>query len=359
MDQDDVVLVEKKGRLGLITLNRPQAVNALSLEMIQRMDRALDELEQDPGIAVVAVVGAGERGLCAGGDVRALYRACTEDPEAGLEFFRHEYALDLRIHEFSKPYVPIMSGLVLGGGLGISAPGSHRVATDSTRTGMPETGIGFSPDVGGSNLLARAPGQTGTLMALTGQHAGPADALYLGLADHMVPDASVPALLQALESAADEPAVGQAIRRFQEPVPEAPLAAARSWADEVFSAETVEGIVERLQALVEQDPENTGAAAALEALRHHSPTGQKVALEALRRAGDQSFAQTLDQDFRLAGNAIFGHDMREGIRAQVVEKDRNPQWSPATLQEVDRQTVLAFFEPVPGHPDLGLAQRTD
>lgn len=359
MSEEDVVIAQRRGRLGLITLNRPRAVNALDIRMIRRMDQTLEDFARDDSVTAVAVVGAGTRGLCAGGDVRALYDACTRDPESGLGFFREEYALDHRISQYPKPYVPIMSGLVLGGGVGIAAPGSHRVATDSTRTGMPETGIGFSPDVAGSHYLAQAPGRIGVHLALTGQHIGGADAIHAGLADFYVPDAAVEDLLHGLEEARDADHVTRIIRRFETERPASALETARSWIDAAYAPSSVEEIRDALRELVRADPENDAAAAALAAVERNSPTGLKTALEAVTRAGSLSVAQTLEQDFRTSGHAIYGHDMAEGIRAQVVDKDRDPHWEPATLEEVEREAVLAFFEPIPGQADLGLEDASE
>lgn len=354
-DPESPVRYENRGRLGVITLNRPKAVNALTQEMLHLIGETLDAVERDPDVTAVAVTGAGDRGLCAGGDIVALHRAATGgDPSEGVRFFRVEYALDHRISSFPKPYLPIMSGLVLGGGVGISAPGSHRIATDSTRTGMPETGIGFSPDVGGLHFLARAPGLSGTHLALTGGHIDGADALHVGLADHYVSDAAVPGLLAALETAGDAEEVGAIVGRFDEPAPAPALREAAPWIDRTYDADTVEEIVQNLHEAADGHDADEPPARALAALRRHSPTGLKTALEGLRRAPRLSLAQTLEQDFRTSCHALAGHDLAEGIRAQVVDKDRNPRWRPATLEKVSREAVLAFFEPVPGVPDLNL-----
>lgn len=355
-ETEPTVLVETRGHLGIITLNRPRAINAMDTEMVRRTDAALDAFARDDAVRAVLLRGAGERGLCAGGDIRALHRACTEDPEQGFAFFRAEYALDLRIAEHPQPVVAFMSGLVLGGGVGVSAPAQVRVVTETTRIGMPETGIGFSPDVAGSWHLGQAPGRTGELFALTGRHGDAADALYLGLADAYVPEERLDELARALESVADPERVADVVEGFAVEPPVSGLEEARGWVDEVFAAQTVEQIRDGLIRRVEQAPEDELAAQALAAIRRNSPTGMKTALEALRRAREMSIAATLDQDFRTSGHAILGHDMAEGIRAQVVDKDRNPRWEPATLEEVTREAVLGFFAPVPGQADLGLEE---
>lgn len=355
------VLTETRGSLGLITLNRPRAVNALTIEMIDLMMDALDSFEADPRVRVVAVVGAGERGLCAGGDVVALHRAATSGNEAEcLEFFRKEYTLDHRISRYPKPYVALMNGLVLGGGIGLSVAGSHRVVTESTRTGMPETGIGFSPDVGGLKYLSEAPGRTGEHLAITGLHIDGADAVYIGLADHYVPDAARPELLAALEDLPGEgdayAAVARLIARYEREAPESRLAAAQPWIEEAYAADAVEQVRDNLAVLAEREPDDDAVAAALAALERNSPTGIKTAWEGIGRARGLSLAQTLEQDFRTSGNAVFAHDMTEGIRAQVVDKDRSPAWDPPSLEEVEQDRVLAFFGPVPGHEDLRLPE---
>ncbi|MGV3103967.1 enoyl-CoA hydratase/isomerase family protein [Rothia sp. 32237D007AR] len=352
---DQSVLTEKRGTLGVVTLNRPRAVNALNYEMTQLLNAALDNFEQDPEITAVLLRGAGERGLCAGGDVVAIYKATADEPAAGEEFFGVEYTMNLRISRFPKPYISLMDGLVLGGGVGVSAHGSHRIVTERTRTGMPETVIGFSPDVGGLNILARAPHQLGTFMAVTGLHVTGADALAVGLADYFVPSEKLDELATALENVEGADAATGIIESFAADAGPSQLLENASWIECAFAADSVEEILGRVQAVAESGGEGSDyAGIVLAALQKNSPTGMKVALEAVRRAAQQTLAQTLNQDFVTSCNALIQHDMREGIRAQVVDKDRNPQWSPATLAEVSRQSVLAFFEPTQAG-ELGLA----
>lgn len=242
----DEVLFDRRGHLGVITLNRPKAVNALTAGMVADMTERLAVWENDEGVAAVLVQGAGERGgLCAGGDIVAIYRdilaggAKTVPP-----FWEAEYRLNSFIARYPKPYVALMDGLVLGGGVGISAHGSVRVVTERTRTGMPETTIGFVPDVGGTLLLARAPGgEAGTHAALTGAHLDAADALFLGLADHFVPSAMLPGLAAALEN--ETPA--DAVARFCEQAPSSALEAQRDWIDSCYAADDAEEILRRLR----------------------------------------------------------------------------------------------------------------
>lgn len=348
------VIVEQQGSLGTITLNRPRAVNALNYRMMQIMNSALDRFEADPSVCAVLVRGAGERGLCAGGDIVALYRAMKENPEAGVEFFRYEYTLNLRLSRYPKPYIALMDGLVLGGGAGISAHGSHRIVTERTRAGMPETVIGFSPDVGVLNILARAPHSLGVLMALTGLHVSGVDALAVGLADYFVPSGKVESLVQKLSQVKDEAEVETVVADMQADAGQSLLATQAGWVSQVFAADSVEQIMENVRQVATSGMEGAEfAAIVLGAMEKNSPTGMKVALEAVRRAANQSLAQTLNQDFVTSCRAMEGHDLSEGIRAQVIDKDRNPAWSPASLEQVGEKTVLDFFEPTAAG-ELGL-----
>ena len=332
------VLFERRGRLGIVTLNRPSAVNALTAGMTAAMFEQLTLWADDDAVATVLVRGAGDRGLCAGGDIVAIYRDMLDGGDATADFWADEYRLNLLISEYPKPYVAFMDGLVLGGGVGISAHGSVRIVTERTRTGMPETTIGFVPDVGGTLLLSGSPGETGTHAALTGAHLSGADALFLGLADHFVPSASLAELAVALETEAVEAAVA----RFAEPAPQSVLAAQQEWIDACYSSDDAEEILRLLRTA---GGEAAGAADTIEA---KSPTAVKVALESLRRVRGLNLEQALEQEYRVGLRFLAGPDFREGIRAQVVDKDRNPRWKPATLAEVTPEDVAAYFAPLGG-----------
>jgi len=338
------VLFERRGHLGVITLNRPKAVNALNAGMVAALLEQLTAWADDDGVATVLVHGAGERGLCAGGDIVAIYRDILGGGTETADFWEVEYRLNSLIAAYPKPYVAFMDGLVLGGGVGISAHGSVRVVTERTRTGMPETTIGFVPDVGGTWLLARSPGETGTHGALTGAHLTGADALFLGLADHFVPAGNLPKLAAALERETAEAAV---VRFAQNPPPSG-LEAQRDWIDAAYASDDVEDIVRRLRA-TGGEPE-AEAATTIEA---KSPTAVKVALESLRRAKGLTLDEALAQEYRVGLRFLAAPDFREGIRAQVVDKDRNPQWKPATLHEVREADVERFFAPL-GDRELNL-----
>ncbi len=340
------VLFERRGRLGVVTLNRPQAVNALTAGMASAMLEQLTLWADDDAVAAVLVRGAGERGLCAGGDIVAIYRDMIDAGDATAAFWAEEYRLNSLISGFPKPYVAFMDGLVLGGGVGISAHGSVRIVTERTRMGMPETTIGFVPDVGGTLLLSRSPGETGTHAALTGAHLSGADALFLGLADHFVPSARLPELAEALEN---EPA-DDAAARFAEPAPSSVLAAQREWIDVCYSSDDAGEILHRLRTAGGE------AADAADTIEAKSPTAVKVALESLRRVRGLSLEAALEQEYRVGLRFLAGPDFREGIRAQVVDKDRNPRWQPATLAHVSRENVESYFAPL-GDRELKLRER--
>jgi enoyl-CoA hydratase len=335
---EEEVLFERRGHLGIVTLNRPKAVNALNAGMVKAMLLQLAAWADDDTVAIVLVRGAGDRGLCAGGDIVAIYQDMLRGGTETAGFWADEYRLNALISDYPKPYVAFMDGLVLGGGVGISAHGSVRVVTERTRTGMPETTIGFVPDVGGTLLLSRSPGETGTHAALTGAHLTGADALFLGLADHFVPSESLPALTEALESSTAEDAVG----RFMQEPPASALAEQRGWIDAAYTADAAEEIVRRLRAA---GGEAEHAADTIEA---KSPTAVKLTLESLRRVRGMSLEEALAQEYRVGLRSLAGPDFREGIRAQVVDKDRNPQWKPASLAEVTAADVERYFAPLGG-----------
>ncbi|MBN0042955.1 enoyl-CoA hydratase/isomerase family protein [Streptomyces actuosus] len=341
------VLFGTSGRTARITLNRPRALNALNHEMVRRIDEALTAWENDPAVEAVVVSGAGERGLCAGGDIRAVHDDARDgDGTASAAFWRDEYRLNARLARYPKPYVALMDGIVMGGGVGVSAHGSVRIVTERSRIAMPETGIGFVPDVGGTHLLGRAPGEVGMHLALTGSEIGAGDALMCGLADHCMPSAALGAFLDDLAVLP----LPDALARHVRPAPEAAPATQREWIDTCYAAGTVEDVVDRL--LDHGDPAAKEAAATL---LTRSPTALKVTFASLRRARRLgSLEEVLDQEYRVSCAALGTPDLVEGIRAQVVDKDRRPRWSPQTLGEVTGADVDRFFAPL-GDRELGLA----
>ncbi|NBE56977.1 enoyl-CoA hydratase/isomerase family protein [Streptomyces sp. YC537] len=332
-------MVEVRGSAGHLTLNRPRALNSLNHAMVRRIDAALTAWEHDERIAYVVLDGAGERGLCAGGDIRAIRdSALTDDGASARAFWRDEYRLNARIARFPKPYVALMDGIVMGGGVGLAGHGSVRIVTERSRVAMPEVGIGFVPDVGGTYLLGRAPGELGTHLGLTADAMSGADAVHCGFADHFVPAERLPALRAALDGRQLDDVLGE----FTVEAPPSALAGQRHWIDACYAADSVEEIVRRLTAHGD-DGEHAAKEAAARVLGH-SPTAVKVTLEALRRARALgTLDAVLDQEYRVSCVALAGPDLVEGVRAQVVDKDRSPRWSPAELSAVTEAEVERHF----------------
>lgn len=342
MNTDPELIVAREGAAGVIRLNRPKALNALTLEMTREIVAALDAFEADPRVSLILLEGAGERGLCAGGDIRGLYESARASGDLGKIFWREEYILNARIAAFPKPYVAYMDGIVMGGGVGLSAHGSHRIVTEKTKIGMPEVGVGFFPDVGGTWLLSRAPGELGTYYGLTGITMTGTDAVYAKLADVVVNTSQWPALREALTQA-PESATAKDVRgiidRFVPPASAAPISAQQSLVDALFGHDTVEEIV---TALAHHPSEF--AQKALHTILEKSPTGLKLTLKLLRMARDlPSLEECLTLEYRAALEIFVNHDFPEGVRAAVIDKDRNPKWSPARLEEVTPEMIARYF----------------
>lgn len=340
------ILIDVKNGVGRITLNRPKAINALNHAMVGEMARALEEWATDDSVRAVVLRGAGERGLCAGGDIVSIYHDAKDGGTGSLDFWRDEYILNAAIGRYPKPYVAIMDGIVMGGGVGISAHGNVRIVTERSSIAMPETGIGFVPDVGGTYLLSRTPGEIGTHIALTTGRMKAGDAIALGFADHYVPSDSLDKFVAALESGSVEDALAE----HSQPAPDSDLLTHREWIDAAYSADTVEDIVERLRTSDVPEARETA-----DTVLSKSPVALKVTLRSLRNARNlATLEEVLDEEFRVSTAALSSHDLVEGIRAQVVDKDRNPQWSPATLADTTDADVDAYFRPL-GDRELGLA----
>ncbi len=340
--QDGDVLVRRCGALRRITMNRPKALNAVTLDMALAMTALFRAWADDPTVGAILLDGAGERGFCAGGDIRALYDAARSGSDLPARFWATEYRLNVMIARYRKPVIAIMDGMVMGGGVGLAAHAAHRVVTERSAVAMPEVGIGFFPDVGASFPLARAPGLCGTHVVLTGERLGAADAIYCGLADLHVPAATLPTLPTALADCRSDAEVRARLAALAVPPAAGRLAAARSWIDACYAADRVEDIVARLAARSEDD-----ARAARAAIATKSPTSLKVTLRNIRTA--LSFAALEDsfrQDYRIALACMAGHDFIEGIRAAVVDKDRNPRWQPARLEDVTAAIVDRHFKSV-------------
>jgi enoyl-CoA hydratase len=337
MTTDATVVSRRDGRIGRILLNRPKALNALDLSMIRACTEILRAWRDDPYVHAVVIEGAGDRAFCAGGDIRALRDGQISGDRATVdEFFTEEYALNLMIANYPKPYVALIDGICMGGGIGLSVHAPYRVATEHAAFAMPETAIGFFPDIGATYLLPRLPGQLGTYLGLTGLRVTGADAVHAGLATHFVPRAVLADLSAAL--AVDGVA---ALARFAQPLPTFSLA---DWLDQinhVFSAETMVEIVTRLEAT---DDKDAWAAAALKALRTVSPSATHWTLQALRRGADLTLPAALDAEFRLTRTTMAHPDFVEGVRAMVVDKDRKPAWQPARIEDVKPATIAALFD---------------
>jgi enoyl-CoA hydratase len=301
----------KDRRAGRITFTRPQALNALSHEMALQIDAALRAWRDDPEVAVIVIDAQGDRAFCAGGDIAALYHAARAgDHEVGRAFFRDEYRMNARIAEYPKPIVAFMQGFVMGGGVGIGGNASHRVIGETTRIAMPETGIGMIPDVGGSWILAHAPGHAGEYLGLTGARMGPGDAIWAGFADSYIPESEWPALIARLAETGDAAAIQS------QPRPAAPLADQDLSA---FAGDTVAAIIAALEAAGDTD--------ALKPLRRASPLSMAATLALVRAArGDASIRDSLAREMRFTARTTEFGDFLEGVRAQIIDKDRNPQW---------------------------------
>jgi enoyl-CoA hydratase len=328
-------LLQRDGSLAHITLNRPKALNALTHAMIRSIAAALTGWATDDTVQTVLLTGSGDRALCAGGDIVSIYRDARTDPDENARFWANEYTLNAQIKRYPKPFVALMDRIVLGGGVGLSGHASHRVVTERTRLGMPETTIGFVPDVGGTYLYSRAPGELGTHLALTAATMTGADAIALGLADSFVNSARLDSLVESLKRM---PAAA-AIALQASPAPPAPLLAQRAWIDQCYAGNEMAVIVDRLQRSSVE-----AAREAADAILGKSPTALRVTLESLRRARDlDTLEDVLEQEYRVSLRMVAGHDVVEGIRAQVIDKDRNPAWQPSTLDAVSDADVQAHF----------------
>ena len=345
----DLIVREQKA-LRRITLNWPKALNALTLDMAVKMTALLRSWAADPAVGAVLLDGAGERGLCAGGDLRALYDAANSGDTLPEKFWATEYHLNVLIVRYPKPFIAVMDGLVMGGGVGVSTHAAHRIVTERSAVAMPEVGIGFFPDVGASYLLARTPGSAGAYMALTGDRMNAADAIHCRLADVHIDSNELAALPEALADCRSTDDVRSRLEAMSSAPPPGKMAAAQPWIDTCFSANDAEGIVARLASAKDE-----AARAVLTTMQKMSPTSLKVTLRNVRGAASfERVEESFQQDYRVALACITGHDFIEGIRAQIVDKDRNPRWRPDTLESVTPDIVDRHFKSV-GDLELSFA----
>jgi enoyl-CoA hydratase len=336
------LIARREGSAGIVRLNRPKAINAVTLEMFRDVDKALDQFETDPDVAVIVLEGAGERGLCAGGDIRALWESSKVKGDLGKILWREEYILNARIAKFAKPYVAFMDGIVMGGGVGLSAHSAHRVVTEKTKLAMPEVGLGFFPDVGGTWLLSHSPGEIGTYFGLTGQTMNGPDAIYARFADTVVPSAKLAALREALtkvRTGTTSAEIKILIEGFATGETAGPVAAMQSKIDGWFGYDRMEDVIAALKRDGSELAQST-----LKTLGEKSPRGMVVTLKLLRLArASSSLEECLVREYRAALEVFASDDFREGVRAAVIDKDRSPKWSPPRIEDVTSETVAPYF----------------
>lgn len=352
MSIEPEILFDRRGAAGIVTLDRPRALNAVTLAMVRALTARLTDWAHDPAVTRVILTAVPGRAFSAGGDIRALYdlgRAGRH--EEALAFWREEYALNTLIKRYRKPYVALIDGIVMGGGVGISVHGSHRVAGDNYQFAMPEVSIGFFPDVGATWCLPRMPGETGAWCALTGERMGPADAQAAGLSTQRVSSARFPELTEALCGTVSVDAV---LAALAETPGEGKVMGRRAAIDRLFAADRVEDVLAALdRAAAAGGADADWAVATAATIRTKSPTSLKIALAQVRRGRNLSFDECMRTEFRIVSRLIHGHDFYEGVRAVIIDKDNAPQWRPAALAEVSDAEIERHFAPL-GRAELAL-----
>lgn len=339
------VLFEERGAAGIITLNRPQALNAFGIATVRAMRPQLAAWATNPSITRVVIRAAGERAFAAGGDIRAIYDLHMEGrTEEAIDFWREEYLLNAEIKRYPKPYIALIEGICMGGGVGLSLHGRYRVAGDKYLFAMPEVSIGFFPDVGATHALPRLPGRLGVYLALTGARLGPGEGVALGLATHRVPSAQFPSLLEALGQGRD---VAKTLAAFSMEAEANRLLPRMQLIDRAFVGVTVERVLQNLDREAQgQGDDAAFAQAQADAIRTKSPTSLKIAHEQMRLGATLDFAAAMRSEFRIVNRVARGHDFYEGVRAVLIDKDNQPRWNPATLGEVTAAQVGAYFAPL-------------
>lgn len=345
--QNDV-LAEVRNHIGHLTLNRPSGLNALTLDMVRHLHRQLDAWAQDPHLRAVVLRGAGEKAFCAGGDIRSLHDSFKSGDTLHVDFFVEEYALDIAIHHYRKPVLALMDGFVLGGGMGLVQGADLRVVTERSRLAMPEVGIGYFPDVGGSYFLPRVPGELGIYLGVSGVQIRAADALYCGLADWCLDSSKLALLDEKLDQLQwrDTPLKdlqGLLATLAVQQLPDAPLAALRPAIDHFFALPDVPSIVEQLRQVTVADSHEWAMSTA-DLLATRSPVAMAVTLEMLRRGRYLSLEQCFALELHLDRQWFERGDLIEGVRALLIDKDKNPRWNPPTLQALDAAHVASFFD---------------
>ena len=343
----DEILFERRGAAGIVKLNRPKALNAVTHAMVLALRTQLDRWADDGAVTRVVITATGDRAFSAGGDIRALYDLGKAGRYAeALQFWRDEYPLNAAIKNFRKPYVALIDGIDMGGGVGISVHGSHRVAGDRFSFAMPEVGIGFFPDVGATWFLPRMPGELGTYCALTGERFGVDDAVAASIATHRISSARFGEMLEALTGTVSVDAV---LAAFAEPAAQGPIGGRRTTIDRLFAGDMVENILaalDREAASGRADAEWAQKTAAT--MRTKSPLSLKLALAQVRRGKSWDFGTCMRMEFRIVSRVIHGHDFYEGVRAVIIDKDNEPRWQPATLPDIGEGEVERHFAPLAG-----------
>ena len=338
------IRIRKIGRIGQITLQRPEALNAVTYDMVLAIEAALDGWRDDERVACVLIDAEGHKAFSAGGDLQIMYdTAFKGDFEPGRTFWRDEYRLNAKIAAYPKPYVALCQGFTMGGGVGVSLHGSHRVVGESSKIAMPECAIGLAPDVGGTLLLARAPGRLGEYLGVTGFRMNASDAILAGFADYFVPEAEWPGLTEALIETGD----WSAIAALAQDPDDGPLMAMQAQVDACFGAESLTGILASL-------PGDDWGTATAKAIRGGSPLSASCTIELVRRARkSDDIRSALQQEYRFTARSASEGDFVEGIRAAIIDKDRNPRWRHSSVEDVTPETVTAMLsEPSGGDIDF-------
>lgn len=348
MSEQDEIRIQRRGGLIVVFLNRPRALNALSFAMCRALDDGLRRWQTDPEVHAVLIKGAGERAFCAGGDIRWLYQVLMSRGEAeALSFYAVEYPMNARLRHFTKPYIALLDGITMGGGVGVSVHGSHRVVTERTVFAMPETGIGLFPDVGATYVLPRLPGAVGMYLGLTGARLGAADCLLAGIGSCYVPADQLDELEAAL-AVADlsrdaNSATNAVLERFRDDPGPAPLLEYMDRIDSCYGKTELEAVLRAL----EEETSGWGRAQ-LETLATKSPTSLAVTFRQLRQGATLAFDEAMRLEYRLVHRFVAGHDFREGVRALIIDKDNRPAWRPSRLEDVNASDVAAYFRPLRG-----------
>jgi enoyl-CoA hydratase len=347
MNSEPEILFDRKGAAGIVTLNRPKALNAITHDMIRQLTAKLEAWKADESVTRIIIRANGERAFSAGGDLRGV--TVRGRQEEALVFFADEYRLNAAIKRYPKPYIALIDGIVMGGGVGVSIHGSHRVAGDKFQFAMPEVGIGFFPDVGGTWMLPRLKGKIGTFCALTGERLKAADALFAGVCTHHVSAARFADLTEAL---CGNVSVDATLAAFAEPAPGGEIASKAGLIDRLFAGNEIEDILAALDREAAGGSEAAWAAKIAALIRTKSPTSLRIALEQMKRGAGWTFEECMKAEYRIVSRVLYQDDFYEGVRAVIVDKDNAPRWNPPVLAEVSPQAIEALFAPLPNELSL-------